>query len=176
MRHVKKFPILVDLDVVGGFSETRTSMTVDEFRSRQKQACLSSCPRQLIYIMKKIILLCAAVVFSSCAGIAPPASPGTVDHCVFFWMKHPNNPVERQKIVDATNRLRVIGGIHSLDYGKAVPSDRPVVDDSFDFGLLVRFESVAALHAYEKDPRHMKEVNEVLLPLTKKVLVYDIGR
>jgi pantothenate kinase len=51
-----------------------------------------------------------------------------------------------------------------------------VVDDSFDMALLVRFTNVEALHAYEKDPRHMKEVNEVLLPLTKKVQVYDFTR
>ncbi|HBE23040.1 MAG TPA: stress protein, partial [Verrucomicrobiales bacterium] len=55
-------------------------------------------------------------------------------------------------------------------------SDRPVVDDSFDVALLVRFTDVAALHAYEADPRHVKEVKEVLLPLTKKIQVYDFTR
>jgi hypothetical protein len=70
----------------------------------------------------------------------------------------------------------VIEGITFLDYGTAVPSDRPVVDDSFDVALLVRFKNADALHAYESDPRHTKEVKEVLLPLTKKIQVYDFTR
>lgn len=93
-----------------------------------------------------------------------------------FWQKNAGNQADRKKITEAMDRLRVIDGIISLDYGTAVASERPVVDDSFDMALLVRFTNVEALHAYEKDPRHMKEVNEVLLPLTKKVQVYDFTR
>jgi len=126
--------------------------------------------------MKKYLILAFAALLSSCATIAPPAKSGTVDHVVMFWQKNPGNQQDRKKITDAIERLRVIEGVHFLDYGTAVPSERPVVDDSFDIALLVRFKDVNALHAYEADPRHMKEVNEVLLPLTKKVQVYDFTR
>lgn len=126
--------------------------------------------------MKKYLVLAFAALLSSCATIAPPAKSGTVDHVVMFWQKNPGNQQDRKKITDAIERLRVIEGIQLLDYGTAVASDRPVVDDSFDIALLVRFDDVKALHAYEADPRHMKEVNEVLLPLTKKVQVYDFTR
>ena len=126
--------------------------------------------------MKKYFALGFAALFSSCATIAPPAKSGTVDHVVMFWQKNAGNQADRKKITEAMDRLRVIDGIISLDYGTAVASERPVVDDSFDMALLVRFTNVEALHAYEKDPRHMKEVNEVLLPLTKKVQVYDFTR
>ena len=126
--------------------------------------------------MKKYLALSIAALLSSCATIAPPAKSGTVDHVVMFWQKNAGNKADRKKITDAIDRLRVIEGVTSLDYGTAVASDRPVVDDSFDVALLVRFTNVEALHAYEKDPRHMKEVNEVLLPLTKKIQVYDFTR
>ncbi len=115
-------------------------------------------------------------IMSSCATMAPPAAPGTVDHVVLFWQKKPGDAADRQKLIDAIERLRVIEGILWLDYGTAVPSERPVVDDSFDIALSIRFRDVKALHAYEADARHMKEVNEVLLPLTKKVKVYDFTR
>ena len=126
--------------------------------------------------MKTLFAIAFAVLLSSCATIAPPAPKGSVDHVVMFWQKKPGNLQDRQKITDAMDRLRVIEGITFLDYGTAVPSDRPVVDDSFDVALLVRFKNVDALHDYESDPRHTKEVKEVLLPLTKKIQVYDFTR
>ena len=126
--------------------------------------------------MKTFFALALAALLSSCATIAPPAPKGSVDHVVMFWQKKPGDLQDRRKITDAMDRLRVIEGITFLDYGTAVPSDRPVVDDSFDVALLVRFKNVDALHAYESDPRHTKEVKEVLLPLTKKIQVYDFTR
>ncbi|MEN9991074.1 MAG: hypothetical protein RLZZ224_776 [Verrucomicrobiota bacterium] len=126
--------------------------------------------------MKKWILVLLSVWMSSCATIAPPASSGTVDHVVLFWQKKPGNAGDRKELIAAIERLRVIEGILWLDYGTAVPSERAVVDDSFDVALSIRFKDVKALQAYEADPRHMKEVNEVLLPLTKKVQVYDFTR
>lgn len=126
--------------------------------------------------MKTFLALAVTALFSSCATIAPPAPKGSVDHVVMFWQKKPGDLQDRQKITDAMDRLRVIEGITFLDYGTAVPSDRPVVDDSFDIALLVRFKNVDALHAYESDARHTKEVKEVLLPLTKKIQVYDFTR
>jgi hypothetical protein len=126
--------------------------------------------------MKSLIALVLAGLLSSCATIAPPAPSGSVDHVVMFWQKNPGNAADRKKITAAMDRLRVIEGITALDYGTAVPSNRPVVDDSFDVALLVRFKDAKALHAYETDPRHTKEVKEVLLPLTKKIQVYDFTR
>lgn len=130
----------------------------------------------ILSTMKKLFTLLFAAILSSCATIAPPAPRGTVDHMVLFWQKKPGNANDRKMITDAIERLRVIEGIQSLDYGTAVASKRPVVDDSFDLALFVRFTDVNALHAYETDPRHVKEVQQVLLPLTKKVLVYDFTR
>ncbi len=126
--------------------------------------------------MKTFLALAVTALISSCATIAPPAPKGSVDHVVMFWQKKPGDLQDRQKITDAMDRLRVIEGITFLDYGTAVASDRPVVDDSFDIALLVRFKNVDALHAYESDARHTKEVKEVLLPLTKKIQVYDFTR
>lgn len=126
--------------------------------------------------MKLRLTLAASLSLISCATIAPPAARGTVDHVVLMWQKLPGNSVDRQALLSACSELRVIPGIKFLDAGTALASDRPVVDDSFDVGLTVRFDSAQSLHAYETDPRHLKKVNEVLKPLTKKILVYDIVR
>ena len=42
--------------------------------------------------------------------------------------------------------------------------------------MTVRFDSAKSLHAYETNPLHVKKVTEVLKPLAKKFVVYDIVR
>lgn len=126
--------------------------------------------------MKTLITLVSILSLVSCAGIAPPAPKGSIDHVVLMWQKRPGNADDRQKLISACQDLRVIPGILILDTGTALPSDRPVVDDSFDLGLTVRFDSAKSLHAYETDPLHVKKVTDVLKPLTKKILVYDMVR
>jgi hypothetical protein len=149
----------------------------DRYQPQQKNFVKRPQTMQRMHLrMKYFLALCIAAFLTSCATIAPPAKSGSVDHVVMFWQKKPGNLEDRKKITDAIERLRVIEGITLLDHGTALASNRPVVDDSFDVALLVRFTDKEALHAYEVDPRHMKEVNEVLLPLTKKVLVYDFTR
>ncbi|MEO7101245.1 MAG: Dabb family protein [Luteolibacter sp.] len=126
--------------------------------------------------MKLLFALGAGLSLVSCATLAPPAAHGTVDHVVLMWLKRPGNVTDRQTLLAACSDLRAIPGIKFLDSGTALASERPVVDDSFDVGLTVRFDSAKSLHAYETDPRHLKKVNEVLKPLTKKIVVYDIVR
>lgn len=126
--------------------------------------------------MKFLFTLLAAIALVSCATIAPPAASGTVDHIVLIWLKRPGNAADRQALLAATNDLRAIPGIKFLDAGTPLASERPIVDDSFDIGLTMRFDSVKSLRAYESDPRHVKKVTEVLKPLTQKIVVYDIVR
>ena len=126
--------------------------------------------------MKSILALAATLFLISCATIAPPAPRGSVDHVVLVWLKRPGNAADRQAILSAADELRVIPGLISLDDGTALASDRPVVDDSFDIGLTMRFDSAQSLKSYEIDPRHVKKVTDVLKPLSKKILVYDITR
>lgn len=128
--------------------------------------------------MKLLIAFASALFLASCAtsAIAPPASKGSVDHVVLIWLKRPGNAQDKQALAAAAEELRAIPGIKSLNHGPALPSDRPVVDDSFDTGLVIHFDSAAALNAYETHPLHVKKVTEVLKPLSRKIVVYDVTR
>lgn len=126
--------------------------------------------------MKLLLALAASLSLVSCATIAPPAAKGSVDHVVIVWLKRPGNAGDRKALLAAAKDLRKIPGIRFLDSGTPLASERPVVDDSFDVGFTMRFDSAESLHAYEKDPRHLKKVNEVLKPLSRKIVVYDIVR
>ena len=126
--------------------------------------------------MKLLAALTAIIALSSCATIAPPAAHGSVDHVVLMWQKRPGNASDRAALLAACTDLRVIPGIKFLDTGTALASERPVVDDSFDFGLIVRFDSAESLHSYEKNPLHLKKIDQILKPLTRRIQVYDIVR
>jgi hypothetical protein len=124
----------------------------------------------------KPILALSILAVASCATIAPPAQKGTVDHVVVLWLKRPGNAGDRKAVMQAADELRSIPGIRFLDHGTALPSSRPVVDDSFDVAFVMRFDSAAALQAYETNPVHVKKVETVLKPLAGKILVYDVTR
>jgi hypothetical protein len=98
-----------------------------------------------------------------------------VEHVVLVWLKKPGNAADRAAVIAAAKQFQAeIPEIQRLSVGTAVPSDRPVVDDSFDIGLVMRFADAAAMGRYEKSAVHQKAVAEILKPRAKKLLVYDV--
>jgi hypothetical protein len=126
--------------------------------------------------MKAFFVSLASVALVSCASIAPAPKSGSVDHVVLIWLKRPGNTADRQALRQAAEDLKVIPEVKSVSHGTALASERPIVDDSFDVGFVMRFDSPADLHVYETHPQHVAKVNRVLKPLTKRIVVYDIVR
>lgn len=125
--------------------------------------------------MKRLATFLAAVFLASCATIAAPAKPGSVDHVVLVWLKRAGNEQDKQKLIQLGHELRAIPGIRFLDSGTALPSQRPIVDDSFDVAYVMRFDSPAALEAYAVHPVHVKAKDE-LTRLSERIVVYDVTR
>ena len=127
---------------------------------------------------RSLLFVVAALALSSCSTTNcpfPMAGSGKIEHIVLAWQKKPGDAADRAKIIAAAKSLKAqIKEVKTLDVGLAVPSDRPVVDSSFDVGLVMSFASKADLDSYEKNPVHVKAVGDVLKPLTKKIQVYDI--
>ena len=116
--------------------------------------------------------LVVALLATACTA---PQSGG-IEHAVFVWLKRPGNEADRAALVEGTKQLQKSTGlITSFRHGTPVPSARPVVDDSFDLALLMRFQSRAALAAFETHPDHLRAKKELLQPLARKVLIYDIA-
>ena len=119
--------------------------------------------------------IAAATLLSSC-NTCPFAGNqhGKVAHIVFVWLKKPGDKAERQKLVDAAKMLkREIPEVESVTVGEMLPSQRPVVDSTYDVGFVMRFADAAAMDRYEKSAVHQKAVKELLHPMAKKVQVYD---
>lgn len=125
-------------------------------------------------LVTSLVLGTALLTSCSSLGIQPAAKPGNVSHVVLFWLKNKGNATERAKIIKTAKDFRgKIPGILAMSVGEPLPSTRPVVDSSYDVGLVIRFESKEALDAYEKHPVHEKAVKEILKPLAAKIVVHD---
>ena len=53
------------------------------------------------------------------------------------------------------------------------PSERQIVDDSFDVAICLTFASTRDMNAYIEHPRHKAAVKDVLLPIVERIVVYD---
>ena len=96
-----------------------------------------------------------------------------LNHIVLCWLKEPGNPQNISKIIRMTQSFEKIPGVLEARAGVVVPSDRKVVDDSFDIGILIVVRDQDALQEYLDHPIHQKAKEETLLPLVERVLVYD---
>ncbi|MBL9117041.1 MAG: Dabb family protein [Verrucomicrobiaceae bacterium] len=124
--------------------------------------------------LRSIAFLFVTALLTSCATCPICAPKGKVEHIVLAWLKKPGNAADRAKIVAAAKDLKAgIPQVKALSVGQVLLSERPIVDDSFDVALVMRFNSKEDMQAYEKHPVHVKAVKEVLQPLTSKVVVYD---
>ena len=131
--------------------------------------------------MKNAILILSAaatLALSSCTTCpfgCKTTAKGKVEHVVLVWLKKPGDAADRAKVVSAAKMFQAeIREIQHLSVGTPLASDRPVVDDSFDVGLVMRFANSTDLGTYEKHPVHVKAVKEVLGPIAAKLLVYDV--
>lgn len=120
---------------------------------------------------------CTAAPRDAGAGTEAPSTGGppqpAVTHVVICYLKNPGSAADRRRVIDASNELRAIPGMLSMQLGPVLPSTRPIVVSDYDVGLVMTFKDAAALRAYESDPRHRSAVQEVFQPLSAKIVVYD---
>lgn len=96
-----------------------------------------------------------------------------IAHYVLFWL---NDGLSEQEINDFAQffeDLKGIPGIKSLHYGRAAQThQRDVVDNSFTYNLLVYFDTMDDINAYETHPVHLAAI-EKYSKFWNKVVVHD---
>ncbi len=118
-------------------------------------------------ILKTIILILFAI-----AVLFAQEKP--VTHVVLCWMDSTTTPNLIDSLVEESRMLGSLPGIMSFHVGKPVPSDRPIVDDSFRFGLTMKFDNVDSMNRYLVAPRHSRFIAERIQPHLLKIVVYDM--
>ena len=126
----------------------------------------------------KFLWFLAILAFSSCVSInlGSRGEHKVLHHVVLCWLKESGNVESRERIVEVTKSFRKIPGVLEARAGQVVPSDRAIVDDSFDVGILVVVADAKGLTEYLEHPIHQKAKQEVLVPLVSKILVYDFQK
>jgi hypothetical protein len=81
-----------------------------------------------------------------------------VQHVNFWWLKEPGNAAHIQALTDAIAGLRSIPGVTAVSFGPRTPTDWEGPDATFDYGMIVSFESVEAVRAYLPHPAHLAAI------------------
>jgi hypothetical protein len=93
-------------------------------------------------------------------------------HCVFFWLKDGISAEEKAKFEKYLLPLRTIPGTLQGTCGLPATTNRPVIDRSYSYGLMVKFHDMVAHDAYQEHPVH-KEFLQNCSSLWTRVVVYD---
>lgn len=94
-------------------------------------------------------------------------------HVVIFWTKPEKPKAADELIAGAHHYLKRIPGLLQFHVGKMVPSERPVVDQTYQVALNITFPDKKTQDAYQVHPLHLEFVEKVFKPNCSKVLVYD---
>lgn len=93
-------------------------------------------------------------------------------HVVIFRTR---NKEKAPLILEGLETLKKIEGVKFFHMGSPAPSARAVVDDFFDYALVVAFDDdEQGLARYATHPVHVNFVENYLKPAGGKILVYDI--
>lgn len=93
-------------------------------------------------------------------------------HHVLFWLKEGLTPEEIEKFEFHAKSLLSIEHVKVGSVGKPATTDRPVIDRSYSYSLLLVFETILDHDNYQPHPIHKKFVEECQA-LWTKVLIYD---
>lgn len=97
----------------------------------------------------------------------------TFVHSVFFWLKEDLTTAERQLFEKSATTLLSTPGMKLAHLGTVATTDRPVIDRSYSYNLVLVFNSQADHDAYqETDATHQAFIS-ACKSLWTKVLIYD---
>lgn len=96
-----------------------------------------------------------------------------IHHLVLIWLKPDITVAQRDTMIDKSQALADIPGVSGFRIGPVVPSDRAVVDDSFDVAITMVFPDRQTLETYIESDAHKQIVSEHIAPLAERFIVYD---
>jgi hypothetical protein len=95
-------------------------------------------------------------------------------HSVYFWFKADADPAVVADFANGLRRLTSIPQIKQAHFGKPEQTPaRPVIDQSYDWGLVEEFDSLAAHDAYQEHPLHLEFLQRFQASWAR-VQVYDL--
>lgn len=136
--------------------------------------------------MRSLTLFCLliALTFSCQQGDVKQASDNSEKdaavlenpfiHSVYFWFKEGTTQAQKDAFMADTKAFVEIETVKALYAGTPAPSEaRPVVENSYDFSVIIHFEDLAGHDFYQEAPMHL-EMIEKHSDIWEKVMVLDM--
>ena len=93
-------------------------------------------------------------------------------HCVYFWLRNDLTADEEQRFASGLDSLVGIRDVKAGYFGTPASTDRPIIDRSYSYALVVVFEDQSAHDAYQEDEIH-DVFRETCASLWTDVKIYD---
>lgn len=103
---------------------------------------------------------------------AEPATDDRFVHTVFFWVKTDVTQEQKDAFYQGLLKLKTIDAIETGYVGVPAPTNRPVIDSSYDYSITFVFKTAEDQDAYQVHPEH-HEFIAAFNHLWEKVVVYD---
>lgn len=132
------------------------------------------------FLFSLLLTLVAIPAFAQQAATRPEIaridvtvnSDGSFVHTVFFWLKNRDSEADRHKLYEGLQTLSQIDLVRKAYIGVPAPTDRDVIDRSYDYSITFIFQDKAEQDAYQVHPDHLKFVEDYG-HLWERVVVYD---
>ena len=93
-------------------------------------------------------------------------------HCVYFWLRDDLTDAERGRFVEGVRSLTTLDTVRHGWVGTPADTDRPVIDRSYSYALVVAFDDEAGHDAYQVHPVHDR-FRDTCASLWIQVKIYD---
>ncbi len=93
-------------------------------------------------------------------------------HCVYLWLKEDLTPKQLEDVKAGISSLTSLASVKHGYFGTPADTNRPVIDRTYSYGLVVMFESAADHDAYQVDPAH-DDFRKNFASYWKSVKIYD---
>jgi len=125
------------------------------------------------HYVKTVTLLLLILLPINAAAQATTQAATDIHHLVFVWLKTDTTPQQLEDTLDATQTLAGILGVEDFKVAKAIPSERAAVDDSFSFGITMRFKTHAVMQHYLAHDIHQAYLRDHIKGKAAKVVIHD---
>lgn len=95
-------------------------------------------------------------------------------HTVFFWLKDGLSEADQERFLTGLDLLTKESNIRDRRIGRPAATDRDVVDSTYTFSIVLRFDDVDAHDIYQVSKEH-QAFSDTCFPMIQRVQVYDIG-
>lgn len=104
---------------------------------------------------------------------AGTVSRGEFAHVVLFWLNNPDNLQERKKFEASLEKfIKNSEYIKTIHLGSPANTNRPVIDNTYTYCMILTFTSKEEQDKYQDEPGHKAFIAESE-ELWEKVIVYD---